>query len=70
MKGSKLRFRLCGRVVGFRPQLEPVYMSPEVRSLGINVHYVNVITTRLEEPLLSVYIDCKDNRSMQRIELS
>ena len=46
LKDSKLRFRLCGRIVGFRPQLEPIYMSPEV------------ITTRLEDPLLSVYSDC------------
>ena len=41
LKDSKLRFRLCGRIVGFRPQLDPIYMSPEVRSLGKNFHYVN-----------------------------
>lgn len=43
LKGSKLRFRFCGRIVGFRPQLESIYMSPEVRSPETN---------------LSVYSDC------------
>ena len=41
LKDSKLRFCLCGRIVGFRLQLELIYMSAEVRSLETNFHYVN-----------------------------
>lgn len=41
LKDSKIRFRFCGRIVGFRPQLESIYMSPEVRSPETNFQYVN-----------------------------
>ena len=40
VKDSKLRFRLCGRIVGFRPQFEPIYFSPEVRIPETNFQFV------------------------------
>ena len=40
LKDSKLRFRFCGRIVGFRSQLESICMSPEVRSPETNFQYV------------------------------
>ena len=65
LKDSKLRFRLCGRIVGYRPQLEPIYMSPEVRSPEKNFQYVNEHNHRPRRTF-TIFISWlhKDNRSM------